>query len=591
MAQRRVSVASIVITILVGVTTVLLGTFGITNHVLEKDRLMNGLRAELKGEADQLSTDIVLPIWNIDRDQIDKVIESVFNNRNIYGVQAFAAGRVHSRVRDAGWSVVPAVDSIRSHGLLEESRAVTFSGETIGEVRVISTPKFLEEELRRSLLSGFAIIIALELLMIASLYLLLRRVVLRPLKQVERYAASVSAGDKTAADVDSLRFRGELEGLRISISSMVNLLEARYFELQEKARQYIDSEARYRTLVENTPDIIARFDTEGRYSFINSAVSQVTALKPAEFVGKTMTAVGIPEEQAEERYRMIRRVVETGSPVEAELQLGLQGDPQVYEWRAFPELDERGTVQSVVTINRNITARKEAEEALRASMDQLHSLAQRMERIREEERKAISHEVHDELGQILTALRMDFMSFRGSGPSHQDNREVKTASFLGLIDKAIEIVQDISARLRPGVLDYLGLIAAIEWQTEEFQKRSGIHCSLDLPDHEPPIDSDRATTLFRILQESLTNVARHSRAERVEIRLRESADAFAMSIRDDGIGISPEQIRAPLSLGLMGMRERLFPFKGICTIHSDPRGGTEVLVSLPKGGAPDTQRR
>ncbi|HMK37879.1 MAG TPA: PAS domain-containing protein, partial [Bacteroidota bacterium] len=390
MAHRRVSVASIVITILVGVTTALLGTFGITNHVLEKDRRLNDLRVELKGEAEQLSTDIVLPIWNIDRDQIDKVIESVFNNRNICGVQVFAAGKVHSRVRDAGWNVVPAADSIPVQGLIEESRAVTFSGETIGEVRVFSTPKFLEAELWRSLLSEFAIIIVLDLIMIVSLYLLLRRVVLRPLKDVERYAASVSPEGTRAADVASMRFRGELEGLRVSISTMVNLLEDRYLQLQEKARQYIDSEARYRTLVENTPDIIARFDREGRYTFINSAVSQVTTLTPAEFVGRTISEVGFTQQQAEERNRMIRQVLDTGSPVEAELQFEVAGDRQVYEWRAFPELDAKGTVESVVTINRNITARKDAEGALRASMDQLHSLAQRMERIREEERKAIS---------------------------------------------------------------------------------------------------------------------------------------------------------------------------------------------------------
>lgn len=582
MTHRRVSVASIVIAILVAVTTVLLGTFGIINHTLEKDRQLKSLRSELEGEADQLSTDIALPIWNIDRDQIDKVIESAFNDRNIYKVQVTAAGRVHSRVRDAQWRVVAAPDSIPGPGLLEEERAVTFSGETIGTVKFCSTPRFVEDELRGSLVQTFAIIIVLDLVLTVSLYLLLWRVVLRPLKSVEQYAASVSSGRGTDATVDSMRFRGELEGLRLSITKMVNLLEVRYLELQEKVKQHLESEARYRDLVENTPDIIARFDREGRYMFVNSAVKHVSTLKPEEFIGRTVWTVGFTREQAEVREKMIRQIIESGLPVETELEFDGVSGRQVYEWRAFPELDANGVVHSVVTMNRNITGRKQAEEALKASMEQLHSLAQRLERIREEERKTISHEVHDELGQVLTALRMDLMSLKETDPSQRVEFEAKIKSSFGLTDKAIEIVQDVSARLRPGMLDYLGLLAAMEWQAEEFQKHSGIQCLLELPDQEPPIDSDRATVLFRILQEALTNVARHAGAKRVNVRLTESADDFIMSVIDDGIGISQEQIRDPKSLGLLGMRERLFPFKGICTVQMGSRGGTEVLVHLPK---------
>jgi signal transduction histidine kinase len=460
MKERRVSVSSIVIAILVAVTTVLLGTFGIINHTLEKDRQLRNLRSELQGEAYRLSTDIALPIWNIDRDQIDKVVESTFKNRNVYGVQVTAAGRVHSRVRDAEWRVVEGAGSIGGSGVLEEDRAVTFSGETIGTVNVYSTPKFVEADLRQSLISTFSIIIVLDIILTVSLYLLLWRVVVRPLRKVEQYAASVSSGDG-AATVDSAGFRGELEGLRLSIRKMVELLEVRYLQLQEKVQQHRESE------------------------------------------------------------------------------------------------------------------------------NQLHSLAQRLERIREEERKAISHEVHDELGQVLTAIRMDLMSLKGTGPAQKSEFNVKIKSSLGLTDKAIEIVQDISARLRPEMLDYLGLLPAMEWQAGEFQKHSGIQSSLALPDHEPTIDSERATVLFRILQETLTNVARHANAKKVEIRFTESADEVTLSIIDDGIGISQEQVRDPKSLGLLGMRERLFPFNGICTIHMGSQGGTEVLVRIPKKGGPD----
>jgi PAS domain S-box-containing protein len=582
MTYRNASVASIVITILVAVTTLLLGTFGMINHALEKNRRLAILRDELRGEADQLSIASALPIWNIDRDQIDKVVESTFNNRNIYAIEVTAAGRIHSRVRDAQWRVVSAGGSIQAPDLFEEDRAVTFSGEAIGMVKVFFSPKIVEEEMQKSLISTFANIILLDLILTVSLYLLFWRVVLRPLKIVGQYASSVTSGNEITATVDSMRFRGELESLRLSIRQMVRLLETRYQQLQEKVQELLASEARYRVLVENTPDIIARFDRDGRYTFINSAVKHVSTLKPEDFIGKTVWNVGFTEEQAKERQRLIREIVESGKPVETELAFEGVGGPEVYEWRAFPELDATGAVQSVVSINRNITARKKAEEALRASMDQLHSLAQRLERIREEERRTISHEVHDQLGQLLTGLTMDLVALRKAGPSQKSTFDTKIASSLSLTGKAIEIVKDISARLRPGMLDHLGLLPAVEWQTEEFQKHSGIQCSVRLPDHEPAIDSERATTLFRILQETLTNVARHANAKHVEVRLTESPDAVSMSIIDDGMGISPDRIHDPKSLGLLGIRERLFPFKGICTIQAGTHGGTEVHIRLPR---------
>ncbi|HXX62384.1 MAG TPA: ATP-binding protein, partial [Bacteroidota bacterium] len=159
--------------------------------------------------------------------------------------------------------------------------------------------------------------------------------------------------------------------------------------------------------------------------------------------------------------------------------------------------------------------------------------------------------------------------------------EEKVKSVLDLTDSAIAIVQDIAARLRPGMLDYLGLLAAIEWQADEFQKRSGVKCTLALLDHEPGLDSERATALFRILQETLTNVARHAHARNVRIALEEAGPDIVMTIADDGVGISRAQIDAPQSLGLLGMRERLHPFRGICTIESPSSGGTRVTVRIP----------
>jgi signal transduction histidine kinase len=236
----------------------------------------------------------------------------------------------------------------------------------------------------------------------------------------------------------------------------------------------------------------------------------------------------------------------------------------------------------VVVSHLNITERKQAENALRASMEQLHLLGNRLESIQEEERKSVSREVHDELGQVLTALKMDLITLKRSGINDAALFEQRIHSTLELTDSAIKTVQNISSRLRPSVLDDLGLLAAIEWQAEEFQKRSGIICALHLPTVEPAQENECSTTLFRILQEALTNVARHAQATHVDVRLDVSEQSCALSVIDNGIGILPERVNDPASLGLMGIRERLRPHNGSFDIHNVLSGGTEVIVRLPR---------
>jgi PAS domain S-box-containing protein len=215
--------------------------------------------------------------------------------------------------------------------------------------------------------------------------------------------------------------------------------------------------------------------------------------------------------------------------------------------------------------------------------DQLRALSARVESVREDERTGIAREIHDVLGQALTALKMDlaFVSKRSSGDVLEKVEAMSQAT-----DEIIHQVRRISAELRPGVLDDLGLLAAIEWQAQEFEERTGVLCVLesDLGDRRLP--RDVATALFRIFQESLTNVARHAHATRVDIRLHVTGTSLRLAVHDDGEGITPAALADPRSLGLLGIRERARRLGGRASVAAGGRGGTSVLVEVPLGSAP-----
>jgi len=202
--------------------------------------------------------------------------------------------------------------------------------------------------------------------------------------------------------------------------------------------------------------------------------------------------------------------------------------------------------------------------------------------VREEERKGVAREIHDELGQRLTSLKLHLALLQEDVPGGDGMTHKRFTAMLDDIDATIQSVKRIISQLRPGLLDDLGLSAAIEWQTEEFQKHTGIRCDLTISPPELSLDPDRATAIFRIFQETLTNVARHADAGSVRILLREEEDDVRLTIRDDGRGISPAERNNPSSFGLIGIRERAHYFDGEVTISASPGEGTTVSVQIPK---------
>jgi signal transduction histidine kinase len=211
----------------------------------------------------------------------------------------------------------------------------------------------------------------------------------------------------------------------------------------------------------------------------------------------------------------------------------------------------------------------------------LRALAARVQSVQEEEQRRIAREIHDELGQALTALKMDLSWMTNRLPPDSGPLLEKTRSMAAQIDSMVHSVRELAARLRPEALDELGLPAAIKWQAREFQLRAGIRCNVTVPAGELVLDQERATALFRIFQELLTNVARHAAATKVDVALRQVEGSLLLEVTDDGCGIVETQIRSPSSLGLLGMRERAAPFGGRLEIGPRRGKGTSARVLIP----------
>jgi signal transduction histidine kinase len=244
--------------------------------------------------------------------------------------------------------------------------------------------------------------------------------------------------------------------------------------------------------------------------------------------------------------------------------------------RIFIDLYDKSAV-----LAREIAERKLIEARLRASEDSLRGLTARLESVLEEERTRISREIHDELGQALTGLKMDVTWLLGKLRNGQKPFTDKLNSMGGLIDETIQSVRRIATGLRPELLDEAGLAAAISWQTRDFQMRTGIRCKTNLPADEPAVHPEHATGAFRVFQEVLTNVARHANATRVDVLMKKEGDGMVLEVKDNGSGIKEPQRLGGQSLGLLGMRERVALMGGEIEIAGKRGKGTRVTIRVP----------
>ena len=369
-------------------------------------------------------------------------------------------------------------------------------------------------------------------------------------------------------------------------------LEHDITELEAATIRVRESEARYRQLVESSPYCIHEISTEGILRSVNSSgVKMLGRQSEEELIGTDFAQCASPEDTGPLREQ-IRNAVK-GQRDELEYQTR---DGRSFASSMTPLRDTRHGIQGLMGIVREITEQKrvearrlEAEAEGRRHLANLQALSARQESIREEERKRISREIHDELGQLLTALKMELGGLEKDVLSLPDENargalEERVIEAGDLADRTIRSVREIAMRIRPSLLDELGLIPALQHECARYREHSGLACSFTTSGDIPDLEDAIATALFRLCQEFLTNIARHARATRADVRLARSGDTLTLTVTDDGVGISSDAETTSGHLGLIGARERVHNLNGTLQLDASPNRGTVATVNVPLPG-------
>lgn len=351
-------------------------------------------------------------------------------------------------------------------------------------------------------------------------------------------------------------------------------------ERQRAGEALRDSEERYRSLYEDSPLIYFTVDATGLVRSANKTAAQQLGYALPDLVGHSILQVFHPEDRPAVQEQLAAWVRGRGGPTSWEFRQVRRDGRELWARQfARPVTGNKGEPLLFIVCE-DITQRRRAQEAVLRSRGQLRDLAARLQAIREEERTRIAREIHDDIGQALTALKIDLAYVEKRLPAGTQPLVKKVQEMAGLVDATVGTMHRIATELRPGVLDDLGLTAAVEWLGRDFARRTGLRVHVSVPPEDVTVGAAQATAVFRILQESLTNVARHARATEVDVIFRVAARALELIVRDNGIGITEQQITNPTSLGLLGMSERAQACGGIVSIVGLPAAGTTLTLFM-----------
>jgi len=333
-------------------------------------------------------------------------------------------------------------------------------------------------------------------------------------------------------------------------------------------------------MIDSLPGIFYLIDEEGKYIRWNRQLETISGYEAQEIIGMHPTDFFEEEEKGYIRQRIAGVFMNGSNDAEANI-ITKDGEKIPFYFKAV-RINYEGKA-CLLGSGVDISDRKTAEEQLKYSFEQIRMLTEHLQNIREEERTNIAREIHDELGQQLTVMKMDVSWLNKKLTLYDESIRQKLNGLLEFLDGMVKTVRRISSELRPSLLDDMGLVAAMEWHLKEFEKRAGIKTKFHEPGKELQLPDTIKTGLFRIFQESLTNIGRHAHAQHIHIALETKNKKLILTIEDDGRGFEKEKIATKETLGILGMRERSLMMGGNYEITSLPGKGTTVVVSVPLG--------
>ena len=371
-----------------------------------------------------------------------------------------------------------------------------------------------------------------------------------------------------------LEKEGKIRGSRLYLKDIT--------DRKDMEKDLMESEHFNKTIISSVEDGVVVYDAQFRYRAWNRFMEEITGISQKEVIGKVAFDV-FPHLKEQGVDKLIKRALKgkTDRSKDTPYHVPQTGKSGWVVGVYSPHHTAEGEIIGVVASIRDITNRKKAEKKLKSSQEQLRNLAAHLQSAREQERAGIAREIHDELGQTLTALKMDLRWLEKRIPDKPDILDDKIIGMQDLIHKTIQDVKRISSELRPGMLDDLGLVPALEWQLSNFQERTGIRCNLTIDTEEIRFDNDVSTALFRIFQETLTNVVRHAQATKVIASLGVKNGNMTMKVKDNGQGITESELQNPKSFGLIGIKERVQFMHGKVKIKGVQGKGTTVEVLIP----------
>ena len=355
-------------------------------------------------------------------------------------------------------------------------------------------------------------------------------------------------------------------------------------ELEKSENALRESEQFNASLLNNSPIPVLVLKPDTGIQYVNPALEELTGFMASELIGKTVPYPWWIEEDVEKAVKQMKEAMLLGER-KVERRIRRKNGELVWIQITSTSVKQDGKIKYHLSNWVNITERKEAEERLVKINEELRSLSAHLETVREGERTRIAREIHDELGQALASLKMDIYLISNNLTKDQDNLRELTATMAKLIDITVQRIKRLCIELRPKLLDDIGIGGTIEWLAAEFQKATGIRCSVTCTLSEKALDEERTTAIFRIYQEALTNVYRHAKATRVSILLNKVNGMAVLRVSDNGVGLSRDKISSPQSFGLIGIRERLHYFGGDLQVKRTRNStGATLIARIPLSG-------